>query len=255
MLLVVDIGNTNVTFGVFQGEELARAWRIRTDTTRSPDEYGVLLLGMLGHEGIEAAGVAAVALSSVVPSLTSVFADVAVRYFGREGVFVRPGSDTGVTLDVDHPSEVGPDRIANVVATRELYGAPAVAVDFGTTTNFDVVGPDGAFIGGAFLPGIRISMDALFSRATLLRPVDLAEPASVIGRNTVDCLQSGLYYGFLGQMEMMLHRILDELDTPAVVVATGGLADVIASGSPLVNHVDPYLTLKGLELIHRRAVA
>jgi type III pantothenate kinase len=255
VLLVVDIGNTNVTFGAFDGSELTRAWRIRTDTTRSPDEYGVLLLGMLAHEGIGAAEIGAVALSSVVPALTSVFEDVAVRYFGSEGVFVRPQSDTGVGLDVDYPSEVGPDRIANAVATRELYGAPAVAVDFGTTTNFDVIDAEGAFVGGAFLPGIRISMDALFSRATLLRPVDLVEPARVIGRNTVECLQSGLYYGFLGQMEMMLHRILDELDAPAVVVATGGLADVIASGSPLVNHVDPYLTLKGLELIHRRASA
>ena len=255
VLLVVDIGNTNVTFGVFRGSALVRSWRVHTDTTRSADEYGVLLLGMLGHDGIEAADIGSAALSSVVPGLTRAFEDVATRYFGCEAMFVRPESDTGVRLAVDNPSEVGPDRIVNVVAARELYGAPAVVVDFGTTTNFDVIDADGAFVGGAFLPGIRISMDALFNRATLLRPVELAEPARVIGRNTVECLQSGLYYGFLGQMEMMLRRILDELGAPAVVVATGGLADVIAGNSPLVDHIDPDLTLKGLELLHRRASA
>ncbi len=255
MLLVVDIGNTNVTFGVFRGAELARAWRIHTDATRSADEYGVLLAGMLAHDGITPEEVTAAALSSVVPALTPVFADVAKRYFGRDGAFVGASSDTGVALNVDYPAEVGPDRIANVAAARELYGAPAVIVDFGTTTNFDVIDSDGAFVGGAFTPGIRVSMDALFSRATLLRPVDLVEPPRVIGRNTVECLQSGLYYGFLGQMESMLRRILDELGTPAAVVATGGLADEIGARSSLVDHVDAYLTLKGLELIHRRGAA
>lgn len=255
MLLVVDIGNTNVTFGVFQSEALIRAWRVHTDLRRSADEYGVLLVGMLSHEDIGADDITSAVLSSVVPGLTPAFDDVVERYFGCRATFVRPGSDTGVRLDVDNPSEVGPDRIVNVVAARELYGAPAVVVDFGTTTNFDVIGPDGAFIGGAFLPGIRISMDALFNRATLLRPVELTEPGRVIGRNTVECLQSGLYYGFLGQMEMMLRRILDELGAPATVVATGGLADVIAGKSPLVHHVDPNLTLKGLELLHRRTSA
>jgi type III pantothenate kinase len=255
VLLVVDIGNTNVTFGVFRGAELARAWRIHTDATRSADEYGVLLVGMLTHGDISAEEVGAVALSSVVPALTPVFSEVAKQYFGCDGAFVAADADTGVVLNVDYPAEVGPDRIANAAAARVLYGAPVVVVDFGTTTNFDVIDADGAFIGGAFTPGIRISMDALFSRATLLRPVDLVEPPRVIGRNTVECLQSGLYYGFLGQMERMLERILDELGAPAVVVATGGLADAIGARSPLVHHVDPYLTLKGLELIHRRSAA
>ncbi len=251
MLLVVDIGNTNVTFGVFRGPELARAWRVHTDATRSADEYGVLLVGMLAHDDIAAEDIDAVALSSVVPALAPVFGEVANEYFECEGAFVAADADTGVTLNVDYPAEVGPDRIVNVAAVRELYGAPAVVVDFGTTTNFDVIDSDGAFVGGAFMPGIRVSMDALFSRATLLRPVDLVEPPRVIGRNTVECLQSGLYYGFLGQMERMLERILDELGVPAIVVATGGLADAIGARSPLVDHVDPYLTLKGLELIHR----
>ena len=255
MLLVVDIGNTNVTFGVFRDDALARAWRIHTDATRSADEYGVLLVGMLAHDDITPDAIGAVALSSVVPALTPVFAEVATEYFGSDGTFVDADANTGVALDVDYPAEVGPDRIANVAAARELYGAPSVVVDFGTTTNFDVIDAAGAFAGGAFMPGIRVSMDALFSRATLLRPVDLVEPSRVIGRNTVECLQSGLYYGFLGQMESMLQRILDELGAPATVVATGGLADAIGARSPLVDHVDPYLTLKGLELIHRRGAA
>jgi len=248
MLLAVDIGNTQTVLGLFDDSRLGDHWRVATDVRRTGDEIGVMLDGFLDFDRIEG-----VCLASTVPPLLREYEIVAERWVRAELLALGPGVRTGIPIRYDDPREVGPDRIANAVAARERYGAPCIVVDFGTSTNFDVVSPEGEYVGGVLAPGIEISMDALFARAARLVRVDFAAPPSVIGKTTVGGLQSGLVYGFAGQVDGIVGRIRDELGAPdARAVATGGLADLIAPHTETIGDVDPFLTLEGLRIVWDR---
>jgi type III pantothenate kinase len=245
MLLAVDVGNTQTVLGLYRDGDLAEHWRVATDRSRTGDELAVLLGGLLDPDAVDG-----ICLSTTVPSILREWQGVAERWAHAALLVVGPGVRTGIPIRYDDPREVGPDRIVNAVAVRERYGAPAVVVDFGTSTNFDVVSTEGEYVGGVLAPGIEISMEALFARAARLVNVDFAAPESVIGKTTVGGLQSGLVYGFAGQVDGIVARIRDELGAPdAAVVATGGLAELIAPHSSVIQHVDPFLTLEGLRLV------
>jgi type III pantothenate kinase len=244
MLLAVDVGNTQTVFGLFEDSELGDTRRVATEPDRTGDELGVLLSGLIDLESVDG-----ICLSSTVPSLVSSYEDFAARWVGAPVLVAGPGVKTGIPIRYDDPREVGPDRIANAVAARERYGAPCIVVDFGTSTNFDVVSPAGEYAGGVLAPGIEISMDALSSRAARLFRVDFSAPPTVIGKTTGAALQSGLVYGFTGQVDEIVSRIRAELGAEARAIATGGLADLIAPHSRTIELVDPFLTLEGLRLI------
>ena len=245
MLLAVDVGNTQTVLGLYEGETLTDHWRVATDRSRTGDELGVLLGGLLDLETVDG-----ICLSSTVPALVHEWELLAERWAHTEILVLGPGVKTGVPIRYDDPREVGPDRIANSVAARAVYGAPAIVVDFGTSTNFDVVSANGEYLGGVLAPGIETSMDALFARAARLVKIDYVEPPSVIGKTTVAGLQSGVVYGFAGQVDGIVAAIRGELGAPdAVVVATGGLAQLIAPHSTTIAHLDPFLTLDGLRRI------
>ena len=245
MLLAVDVGNTQTFLGLYRDGDLADHWRVATDRSRTGDEIAVLLGGLLDPDAVEG-----ICLSTTVPTILREWERLAERWAHAALLVVGPGVRTGIPIRYDDPREVGPDRIVNAVAVRARYGAPAVVVDFGTSTNFDVVSPDGEYVGGVLAPGIEISMEALFARAARLVNVDFTAPPSVIGKTTVGGLQSGLVYGFAGQVDGIVSRIRAELGAPqATVVATGGLADLIAPHSSVIEHVDPFLTLEGLRLV------
>jgi type III pantothenate kinase len=247
MLLAVDVGNTETVFGLYEGPELGERWRIATEAQRTGDELGALLGDFLDFDAIDG-----ICLSSTVPRLVREYEHVAERWVRAPLLVVGPGVATGIAIHYDDPREVGPDRIANSVAARERFGAPVIVVDFGTSTNFDIVSPDGDYVGGVLAPGIETSMEALFSRAARLVKVDYAEPESVIGKTTEQGLQSGLVYGFAGQVDGIVEAIRGELGVEAKVVATGGLAELIAPHSRAVSEVEPFLTLDGLRLIWER---
>jgi len=249
MLLAVDVGNTDIKLGIFDGEQLCCAWRWSTDRLRMADEYAAQLGWLLHHSDLSFQAIDRTVLSSVVPALTVTFRQLAVRYVGAEPLNISSAARTGVRLDVDNPSEVGGDRIANAVAAQRLYGSPAIVVDFGTATNFDVISGDGAFVGGCFAPGITTALDGLISRAARLQRFDLVAPARVIGTNTTACLQSGTIYGYVALVEGLVARIQDELGTLARVIGTGGLVDLIAGQTKTIEVVDRDLTLKGLRLL------
>ena len=244
VLLAVDVGNTQTALGLYAGERLAEHWRLATERTRTGDELGVLLTGLLDLDGV-----AGICLASTVPALVREWELLAERWAAAPLLVVGPGVKTGIPIRYDDPREVGPDRIVNSVAARARYGAPVIVVDFGTSTNFDVVSPAGEYVGGVLAPGIETSMDALFARAARLVKVDYAAPATVIGKTTVHGLQSGLVYGFAGQVDGIVARIREELGAEAPAVATGGLADLVAPHSAAIERVDPYLTLEGLRLV------
>ena len=245
MLLAVDVGNTQTVFGLFDGDGLVEHWRVTTEPRRTGDELAVTLDGFLDFDAITG-----VCLSSTVPPLVREYERVAERWLrGAELLVVGPGVKTGLPIRYDDPREVGPDRIVNSVAAKERYGAPCIVVDFGTSTNFDVVSAAGEYVGGVLAPGIEISMDALFARAARLVRVDFAEPPSVIGKTTVGGLQSGLVYGFAGQVDGIVARIRAELGAKAPAIATGGLAELIAPHSETIERVDPFLTLDGLRIV------
>jgi type III pantothenate kinase len=244
LLLAVDVGNTQTVFGLFQGGELGDTRRVATEADRTGDELGVLLSGLIDVDSVDG-----ICLSSTVPSLVSSYEDFAARWVDVPLLVAGPGVKTGIPIRYDDPREVGPDRIANAVAARERYGAPCVVVDFGTSTNFDVVSPAGEYAGGVLAPGIEISMDALSARAARLFRIDFTAPPTVIGKTTASALQSGLVYGFTGQVDEIVRRIRAELGAEARAVATGGLADLIAPHSATIERVDPFLTLEGLRLI------
>jgi type III pantothenate kinase len=245
VLLAIDVGNTQTVFGLYEAEELRDHWRIATESHRTGDELSVLLDGLLP----DADAVDGICLASSVPALVAAYTDVATRWFDVRLLVVGPGVKTGIAIRYDDPREVGPDRIVNSLAARERYGAPAIVVDFGTSTNFDVVGPDGDFVGGVLAPGIEVSMDALSARAARLFSVGFTEPPTVISKSTVGALQSGLVYGFAGQVDEIVSRIRGELDADAPAIATGGLAELIAPHSRTIGRVDPWLTLEGLRLV------
>jgi type III pantothenate kinase len=244
MLLAIDVGNTSTVFGLFDGAELTEHWRVATERHKSGDELGALYRNFL-----DPARVGGIALSSTVPQLIRSYGEFAARYTSAELLELGPGIKTGIPIRYDDPREVGPDRIANSVAAAERYGAPCIVVDFGTSTNFDVVSADREYVGGVLAPGIEISMDALFARAARLRKIDFVEPETVIGKTTVAALQSGVVYGFAGQVDGIVEHIRGELGADAQTVATGGLADLIAPHARTIDQVDPFLTLEGLRLV------
>jgi type III pantothenate kinase len=247
VLLAIDVGNTQTVFGLFDDDRLAEHWRIATEIHRTGDELGVFLRGFLADAPLEG-----IVLSSTVPRLIQSYGELAER-MKVELLAMSPGVRTGIPIRYDDPREVGPDRIANAVAAREHVGAPSVVVDFGTSTNFDVVSPAGEYVGGVLAPGVEISMDALFARAARLFKIDYVEPPTVIAKNTANALQSGLVYGFAGQVDAIVDRIRAELGAPdAPVVATGGLASLIAPHTRTIGRVDPWLTLEGLRLVWLR---
>lgn len=249
MLLTVDVGNTQVALGMFDHEELVGHWRISTNPVATFDEARWQLVGILGADGFTQSDVRGVAISSVVPTMTAALRRVAPHLSSGLVVVVEPGVKTGMSIEIDNPREVGADRISNALAARERYGAPVVVVDFGTSTNFDVVGLEGAYIGGAIAPGLEISTNALISGTAALRMVEFSAPRSVIGRGTVEAIQSGSLYGHAGLVDGIMERIADEFDGPVTRVATGGLASTIVPHCSSVDTVDPYLTLEGLRII------
>jgi type III pantothenate kinase len=244
VLLAVDVGNTQTVFGLFDGSTLSEHWRIATEDHRTGDELGALIGRFLDLDRVNG-----ICLSSTVPQLVREYEIFADRYARAPLLVLGPGVRTGIPIRYDDPREVGPDRIANAVAAKERHGAPCIVVDFGTSTNFDIVSSDGEYVGGVLAPGVEISMEALFSRAARLVKVDFSEPPAVIGKTTASGLQSGLVYGFAGLVDGIVGRIRTELGVDAKAVATGGLADLIAPQSATIATVDPWLTLEGLHLV------
>ncbi len=252
LILVVDVGNTNAVFGLFQGSTLVKDFRVSTEAERTADEYAALLLPLFEAAGLKLSSVDSVLISSVVPPVNMNLEKLATSYFGVEPVFVEPGLDTGMEIHYDNPQEVGADRIVNAVAAREIRGAPVISVDFGTALTVDVVDEGGAYIGGVIAPGLGISAEALFARASRLYKVDLRKPERVLGHNTTEAIQAGLYFGYVGLVDGILERLLAQLPSPCPVIATGGQAELIASGSRHIQEVHPNLTLCGLRLICER---
>src|SRR3954469_4064371 len=246
-LLAVDVGNTQTVLGLYEGEELREHWRLASDRTRTGDELGVFYSGLFELEEVDG-----IVLSTTVPPLTREYEYFAERWAHAPLLVLGPGVKTGIPIRYDDPREVGPDRIANAVAGQARYGAPVIVVDFGTSTNFDIVSPAGEYVGGVLAPGIETSMDALFARAARLRKIDFVEPETVIGKTTVAALQSGVVYGFAGQVDGIVEHIRGELGTEAPTVATGGLADLISPHARTIGRVDPFLTLEGLRLVWER---
>ena len=253
LLLAVDVGNTNVVLGIFdlaQGPNapLVCSWRLATSRERTVDEYGLSALALMRHQGIEATQIKHVAISCVVPPLHPVLMSWARNYFGVDAFYVEPGVKTGVKVLIDNPSELGADRLVNAVAGIEKFGAPLIIVDFGTATSYDVVNAKREYLGGLISPGLKISAEALFQRASRLPRVEIAEPERLVGKNTIQAMQSGIFYGYVGMVEGILRRLLEECPG-SKVAATGGLARVIAPHCALINHIAPDLTLDGLRIL------
>jgi type III pantothenate kinase len=260
MLLTIDVGNTQTVFGLFDGEDIVEHWRISTDPRHTADELAVLTQGLLNQHPTagKSGGLTGIAVCSTVPSILHEMRDMCRRHFGElPTVVVEPGVKTGVPILVDNPKEVGADRIMNSLAAHYLYEGPVIVVDFGTATSFDAVSAKGEFLGGAIAPGIEISVEALGMRGAQLRKIELTKPRSVIGKNTVECMQSGILYGFAGQVDGVVHRMAEEMaDDPdeVTVVATGGLASLVLDESEVIDAHEPWLTLIGLRLVYERNV-
>ncbi|MDP9036278.1 MAG: type III pantothenate kinase [Myxococcota bacterium] len=252
MLLAIDVGNTNIVYGLFDGERLVHQFRIESARGRMVDEYAVQLHALLHMHGVDPAGVQAAIVACVVPSLTDPMMQVVKRGFGRDALVVGPGIRTGMPILIDNPREVGADRIADAVAGYEKAKGGVIVVDFGTSTNFDCVTGKGEYLGGVLAPGLQISADALFTRAARLPRVEIARPPKVVGRNTVHAMQSGIVYGYVGLVDGIVERLKAELDYPCAVIATGGLASLIAPLSRTIGEVDDTLTLVGLRILYER---
>jgi type III pantothenate kinase len=249
MLMAIDIGNTNITLGVYQGDKPGPRWRISTNHQRMPDEYGLQMDGLLHHQGLTPQSISGICLASVVPPLTGTFIQACQEYLGLDPLVVDAGVKTGVKILYETPRSVGADRIVDAAAVQHLYGGPACVVDFGTGTTFDAISKEGDYLGGAIAPGIGIAAEALFQRAAKLPRVDLTTPPSVIGRNTPQSMQSGLIFGYVGLVEGMVARFRKELGLEMKVIATGGLTEVIARETDVIDIVAPWLTLDGLKII------
>lgn len=252
MLLAIDVGNTNIVYGLFDGERLVHQFRVESARGRTADEYAVSLRALLDMHRIEPEGIHAAIIACVVPSLTEAMVRLVRTAFGREAIVVGPGIRTGMAILIENPREVGADRIADAVAGFEKAKGGVVVVDFGTSTNFDVVTPKGEYLGGVLAPGLQISADALFTRAAKLSRVEITKPPKVVGRNTVHAMQSGIVYGYVGLVDGLVERILAELGFPCAVIATGGLASLIAPLSKTIGEVDDMLTLAGLRILYER---
>jgi len=250
MLLAIDIGNTEITLGVFDGEKLRARWRLATRIHRVADEYAVLLMNLLQHQSLKLADINEIAICCVVPPLLSTIADMCQRYFNIKPFVVGAGVKTGVRIRMDNPREVGADRIVNAAAAHRLYGGPVIITDFGTATTFDVVSKEGDYVGGVIAPGIGIAAEALYTRTAMLPRVELARPARVIGTSTTTAMQSGIIYGYIGLVEGIVSRMQKELGEKAMVIATGGYSDLIASETSVIKAVNHDITLIGLRLIH-----
>jgi type III pantothenate kinase len=249
VLLAADVGNTQTVFAVFDGARLVEHWRVATESERTADELAVLLERLLELRELGFDDIAGFCLSSTVPPLVRAYTELAERYLQAPLLVLGPGTKTGVPILYDDPREVGPDRIANAVAARERWGGPCIVVDFGTSTNFDAVSSAGEYVGGVLAPGVEVSMEALFARAARLTKVDFAEPNGPIGKTTREALQAGIVYGFAGQVDGIVRRMQAELGEATKVVATGGLAGLIAPHSETIEETDPLLTLEGLRLV------
>ena len=250
MLLAVDIGNTTITLGLYEGEAPGPRWRLETVRSRLPDEYGLVLLALLANAGLSRSDVSEAAFSSVVPPLTGTWVEVFRRWLGVEPLVVETGVKTGVRVLYEDPKQVGADRIVNAAAVKEMWGGPACIVDFGTGTTFDALSARGEYLGGAIAPGIGIAAEALHARAAKLPRVDLVRPPFAIGRNTEHALQSGIVFGYVGLVEGMVARFRSELGPETKVIATGGYGELIARETPVLGIVAPWLTLDGLRIIH-----
>ncbi len=249
MLLTIDVGNTNISMGIYEGKDLGPRWRVSTDHDRMPDEYGLQILGLLEHDHLSPEDLTGVCMASVVPPLTSRIIQASQEYLNQEPLVVDAGVKTGVRILYETPRSVGADRIVDAAAVQALYGGPACVVDFGTGTTFDAISKEGDYLGGAIAPGISIAADALFQRAAKLPRVDLTHPPSVIGKNTPHAMQSGLIYGYVGLVEGMVARFRKELGPEMKVIATGGLTEIIAKETDVIDIVAPWLTLDGLRVI------
>lgn len=249
MLLTIDIGNTNITLGLYRGQELMTAWRLATAHERMPDEYGLQLLGLLEHARTAPGEIEGIALASVVPPLTSTVLSACDKYLGQRALVVDTGVKTGVRIRYEDPKAVGADRVVDAAAVQRLYGGPACIVDFGTGTTFDAISAEGDYLGGAIAPGIGIAAEALFQQTAKLPRVELARPPSAIGRNTVHAMQSGLLFGYVGLVEGMVARFRAELGPKMKVIGTGGLVEIVAAETKVIEIVAPWLTLDGLRII------
>lgn len=252
MIFVLDVGNTNAVLGVFEGGQLRQHWRIETNRHKTEDEYGILVKELLAYEGITFHDITGIIISSVVPPIMFALERMCEKYFKLKPLVVGPGIKTGLNIKYENPREVGADRIVNAVAGIQLYGNPLIIVDFGTATTYCYINEDKHYMGGAITPGIMISAEALYTRAAKLPRIEITRPQDVIGKNTVSAMQSGILYGYVGQVEGIVGRMKAEAQKEPLVIATGGLAKLIAEESNIIDIVDPFLTLKGLHILYER---
>jgi type III pantothenate kinase len=251
VLLAIDCGNTQTVIGLFDGQELVDHWRIATAAERTSDELALVFQQFLAFKGSPDARVTGMVIGSGVPRVTAALREMSERYFGLQAIVLEAGVRTGMPIHYDEPRNVGADRIANAIGAYDLYGGPTIIVDFGTANTVDAVSEHGEYLGGAIFPGVEISLDALFARAAMLRRVELVPPKNVIGKSTIEAIQSGVVYGYSGQIDALVDRFVEELG-PCTVVATGGLAEIIVPHTRTVGHVEPWLTLQGLRIVYER---
>lgn len=252
MILVMDIGNTNIVLGVYDQDTLQHHWRMETDRNKTEDEYGMQVKALFQHAGLDFSDITGIIMSSVVPPIMFSLEAMCTKYFKQKPLIVGPGVKTGLNIKYENPREVGADRIVNAVAGIHYYGAPLIIVDFGTATTYCYINERGDYMGGAIAPGIGISTEALFARASKLPRIELTTPGQVVGKNTVSAMQSGIVYGYVGQVEGIVNRMKKSGNAQAKVIATGGLAPLIAEETDVIDHIDPFLTLKGLYLLYKR---